>query len=318
MRSIILGLIQELDKIREIPLQTILQDPKFVAAIVGIFILVLFFTFFRSTSRKPQLNPSTILLVGPSDSGKTSLFSQLAYGTYPNTHTSIKSSTTTFTLQTGKKIRLVDLPGHPRLRDGVTKNLREADGVVFVVDIVGLVRNAGMVAEQLPPILTTLSNLSRHSSKPIKLILLANKTDLLIRPSPPPSPSPPNIPSQTLDIARERLRFILTREMDRLKSSRASASGKIEGMSKVSGVGTSFWSRLFGGTVEVEGEGEGEEDEGLVWGGRGMFKWEDVEGVEIIWAASGLGVVRSGSGVIDENESEGNGLDELKGLLEEL
>jgi signal recognition particle receptor subunit beta len=41
----------------------------------------------------------------------------------------------------------VDLPGHPRLKDEFKKNVKEADAVVFVVDIVGLVRTAGTVAE---------------------------------------------------------------------------------------------------------------------------------------------------------------------------
>lgn len=46
-------------------------------------------------------------------------------------------------------MRLVDLPGHPRLRDVVKSQLREADAVVFVVDVQGIVRNAGQVAEYI-------------------------------------------------------------------------------------------------------------------------------------------------------------------------
>lgn len=42
---------------------------------------------------------------------------------------------------------LVDLPGHPRLKDEMKKYVKTADAVVFVVDIVGLVRNAGVIAE---------------------------------------------------------------------------------------------------------------------------------------------------------------------------
>jgi len=46
-----------------------------------------------------------------------------------------------------KSLTLVDLPGHPRLKDEFKKNIKGADAVVFVVDIVGLVRTAGTVAE---------------------------------------------------------------------------------------------------------------------------------------------------------------------------
>lgn len=110
--------------------------------------------------------------------------------------------------------------------------------------------------------------------------------------------------------------------MDRLKSARGGSGGKIEGMGKVSGSSSGGWfSRLFGagssGVGVSEGEGEGEEDESLVWGGKGAFRWEDVEGIEIEWAASGLGAVKGG-----EKEKvdvdEGNGLDEVRRFLWEV
>lgn len=121
---------------------------------------------------------SNVLFVGPSESGKTALFAkvssvltrlkqdklavgvfngadihQLTQDTLTQTHTSVLPSSTTVSLappsdpETSKPVRLVDLPGHPRLRDVVKSQLREADGVVFVVDVQGIVRNAGQVAE---------------------------------------------------------------------------------------------------------------------------------------------------------------------------
>ena len=39
------------------------------------------------------------------------------------------------------------MPGHPRLQDDVKKQLGEASAVVFVVDVVSIVRSAGAVAE---------------------------------------------------------------------------------------------------------------------------------------------------------------------------
>jgi signal recognition particle receptor subunit beta len=44
-------------------------------------------------------------------------------------------------------LNLVDIPGHPRLRDEVKKHVAETAGAIFVVDVVGIVRNAGEVAE---------------------------------------------------------------------------------------------------------------------------------------------------------------------------
>lgn len=46
-----------------------------------------------------------------------------------------------------KVVRLVDLAGHARLRDQVGQHVETADGVVFVVDVVALVRNAAAAAE---------------------------------------------------------------------------------------------------------------------------------------------------------------------------
>ena len=67
----------------------------------------------------------------------------------------------------------------------------------------------------------------------------------------------------------------------------------------------------------VDDTAEVEDDETLIWGGRGPFSWEDVEGLEIEWAASGLGMVRVGKETSKvSNEMEvGNGLDELKRFL---
>ncbi|KAK8869965.1 hypothetical protein IAR55_000535 [Kwoniella newhampshirensis] len=309
----------------------LLQDPKFVAAVGGLVVLLIFLSLFRSGKKIARRNgPATILLVGPSDGGKTSLFTKLVQGVYPQTHTSVVPSVTTFTLPSPyddgqtKQIRLVDLPGHPRLRDELKKRIKDASAVVFVVDIQGIVRNSSGVTEELPPVLTALTNLSLRlpPSSPLpKVLLLAHKTDLLVRPAPPSTHSPPDISSATLTTSTDRLRSILTREMDRLKSARGGSGGKIEGMGKVAGGSSGNWfSRLFGagsGAVGVsEAEGEGEEDEGLVWGGKGPFRWEDVEGVDIEWAASGLGLVQ-GEKVKGEVE-EGNGLDEIRKFLWEV
>ncbi|WRT66952.1 uncharacterized protein IL334_003917 [Kwoniella shivajii] len=307
----------------------LLQDPKFVAAAGGLVVLLLFLSLFRSgkkTSRRS--GPSTILLVGSSDGGKTSIFTKLVQGIYPQTHTSIQASSTTISFPSPdsdgqvKPIKLVDLPGHPRLRDELKKHVKDASGVVFVVDVQALVRNSASVAEELPPILIALSNLSTASSsyEPIKFLILAHKSDLLVRPSPPTTRSPPDIPEASLTTARERVKSILTRELDRLKSSRGGSGGKIEGMGKVAGTSNAgFFSKILGfggGSVDVGGQGDEGEDESLIWGGKGPFKWEDVEGVEIEWGASGLGVVSNGPN--DQEKGEGNGLDELRRFIWEV
>jgi signal recognition particle receptor subunit beta len=174
------------------------------------------------------------------------------------------------------------------------------------------------MSRQLPPILSALAHLANQTGRTPRLLILAHKTDLLIRPTPPSTTSPPDIPAQTRQVAVERLKSILTREMDRLKAARAAGvGGRIEGMSKVSSGGRGWFGRLL---ASAEVEGEVEEDEGLVWGGKGPFRWEDIDGVEIEWASSALGMVNmanGASGALKEGE-QGNGLDKLRNFLWDL
>ena len=112
--------------------------------------------------------------------------------------------------------------------------------------------------------------------------------------------------------------------MERLKDARGGGrvGGRIEGMSKVAGtVGGGFFDRLFGrsqsvSTGEGKAEDEGEdEDESLVWGGKGPFSWGEVEGIEIEWGVSGLGMVNVGKQVAASPVERGDGLDDLEGFM---
>lgn len=106
--------------------------------------------------------------------------------------------------------------------------------------------------------------------------------------------------------------------MDRLKSTRGSAGGKIENLGRVAGRSSgNFFTRLFGRKPVIDDSADIEEDETLIWGGRGPFKWEDVEGVDIEWAASGLGMVRVGKNAHKPTSEveQGDGLDDLKRFL---
>lgn len=123
---------------------------------------------------------------------------------------------------------------------------------------------------------------------------------------------------QARQTALERVRSILTREMDRLKVSRGSGGvgGRIEGMGRVASGGKSFWARLFGSSAAAEEPDAGaEDDEALVWGAAGPFRWEDVEGVEVSFATAGVGPAKA---VGAEAADAGNGLDELNDFLWDL
>ena len=91
-----------------------------IAVIVGVAVAVVLLIFLlrrqKSSSRR------SILIVGPSDGGKTALFSQLVHGRCVDTYTSmvencdVKSISSDDGSKSPKTVQLVDLPGHDRLR----------------------------------------------------------------------------------------------------------------------------------------------------------------------------------------------------------
>ena len=100
-----------------------LQDPQlmqvWIAIGVGLLIgIVLLFILTRR--RLGVVSRRVVLLLGPSDAGKTSVFSQLVHGRSVDTYTSMVENSTTksFSTESGasKSVQLVDLPGHERLR----------------------------------------------------------------------------------------------------------------------------------------------------------------------------------------------------------
>lgn len=88
-----------------------------------------------------------VLLTGLCDSGKTLLFSQLVLGEEKESFTSIKENLGVLQTTSGE-LRLVDIPGHERLRGKFFdqyKNLTKA--VIFVVDSVTVQKEIRDVAE---------------------------------------------------------------------------------------------------------------------------------------------------------------------------
>lgn len=169
-----------------------------------------------------------------------------------------------------------------------------------------------LTTRELPPLLTQMAGVfNRRLNGPTpQLLILGHKADLLSGSS---DKCPADISSGARDTAAERLRSILTREMDRLKAARGGSGGRIEGMGKVQ-TSRGFWGRLFGAARAGEIEAEGEDDEAMVWGGPGAFRWEDVEGVDISWGVSAVGPANA----LTAPKERGNGLNELEDFLWDL
>lgn len=120
----------------------------------------------------------TLLLVGPSSSGKTCLFQRLLFDrNFSISYTSQRTNSGRFQLDNGKTIKIMDVPGHPKLF-GDFKTYRPTS-IVFVLDSSTLSKNASSVVQNLLEVL----NFARKQN--IKEVgLFANKEDLFTALSP--------------------------------------------------------------------------------------------------------------------------------------
>lgn len=119
------------------------------------------------------LKPSqpVLLLVGPSNAGKTSLFQSLLYDKKDTkTYTSQKVNSGQLELDEGPSIRVVDVPGHPKLFATFT-NYRPT-AIAFVLDASTLSKNISDVAHSLVEVLT----FARQQNVK-EVAIFANKSD---------------------------------------------------------------------------------------------------------------------------------------------
>ncbi|KAF8321562.1 P-loop containing nucleoside triphosphate hydrolase protein [Clavulina sp. PMI_390] len=222
-------------------------------ALVVALASILLVTLFRSRTPGKVKSGNSILLLGPSDSGKTAILTRLTYGQFLPTHTSLQTNQTVFTPEgASKPYNLADIPGHPRIRAQFTEALDGAKGIVFVVDSSTIARNGATVAEHLHSVLHAITQLPPSAHTP-SILIMANKADLVSASS--------SSPRET--VAAERVRMVLERELEKRRQS------------SLTGVGV-------GGL----GENDNEADEGAIQGGLetmgdGPFSFAKWEGGEV-------------------------------------
>eukprot|EP00967_Tisochrysis_lutea_P012916 scaffold14416_cov22-Tisochrysis_lutea.AAC.1 len=120
-------------KIKQIPPEILLSS----IILVAVFFLLL---VLRALSRPSKSTLPPVLLVGPCGAGKTALFFALRDASLHNgTVASMQENEGMVQLQGEKgskkgQARLLDVPGHERLRHKLEQHLSDACAVVFVVD----------------------------------------------------------------------------------------------------------------------------------------------------------------------------------------
>lgn len=170
--------IEGLDVSSEV--KQVLRDPTTYIALAGCLLLVFLFVFMRTIS--PKKRRDAVLLVGPCDAGKTTLFFQLQGASAAGTVASMQENEDTFVLRSeqgkhGRPVHVVDVPGHPRVRGIFERYVDQARGIVFLLDSVTFVPNKTETAEQLYEVLSHPVVISRR----LPVLLGCNKADLGVK-----------------------------------------------------------------------------------------------------------------------------------------
>jgi len=150
------------------------------AFVVGILVGILTLFVIYLWTRKKSGRRSAVLIAGPCDGGKTLIFSRLvtAGKSGVDTFTSMQENLGHFQApNTGKKVTVVDMPGHDRIRyAALDKHKDSALGVVYVVDASNIKQGIRDTAEFLFKI---LSDPAVHSNR-TPVLVACNKQDLVL------------------------------------------------------------------------------------------------------------------------------------------
>ncbi|KAL1740197.1 signal recognition particle receptor beta subunit-domain-containing protein, partial [Schizophyllum fasciatum] len=250
-----------------------------IAAISLVVLLVSVLVLF--TRRRSAARGNALLLVGPPDAGKSAILSALVYKRTLPTHASLQTNSAFAALPGLKRpVRVIDVPGHPRVRDQFREHLPEARAIAFVVDANTVSRNGAAVAEHLHAVLRALTHLPPSHPTPA-LLILAHKADHLKAGSPA--------------LAAGRVRTVLERELER----RRAAGVAVEGLAGV------------GSADDADGgaDAEGAAGDGLECAGGGVFSFDAWKGGEVVFLGSAAPVGQEGglAGLADlEGWLEGN------------
>jgi len=141
--------------------------PAILAAIIGFILILLFYILKNKHSGRKDF-----LIMGLCESGKTSIFMHLIHNKLSRTFTSIKENVGEY--KSGRlSARLVDIPGHYRVRDKCFEQYKTlAKGIIFVIDSSTVQKDVRDVADALYTVLAD------SSTAPCSILLACNKQDI--------------------------------------------------------------------------------------------------------------------------------------------
>ncbi|XP_053663066.1 signal recognition particle receptor subunit beta [Anopheles marshallii] len=148
-----------------------LSDLDYTPVLIALAVVLLTFVVLFLWKRKKTVR-SAVLFTGLCDSGKTFLFTHLCLGGGRETYTSIKENVGSFQTEKGRELKVVDVPGHERLRGKFFDEYKNiAKAIVYMIDSVTVQKDIRDVADFLYTILAD------KATTKIPVVVLCNKQD---------------------------------------------------------------------------------------------------------------------------------------------
>ncbi|CAH8501793.1 unnamed protein product [Heterobilharzia americana] len=140
------------------------------AVIIAIIICLTTILLYWVSLKKKLKN---VLFIGICDSGKTTLFSSIVYGSPSTTFTSLNENVAN--LQVNKKaLVLVDVPGHEKVRNEIIQKYKvDTLALIFVIDSKTVQSDIKDIAEFLYNVLVDKDFIKNRA----KLLIACNKQD---------------------------------------------------------------------------------------------------------------------------------------------
>ncbi|KAF9164586.1 hypothetical protein DFQ27_002234 [Actinomortierella ambigua] len=186
-----------------IPRQLVIANNEYLTLLVlviGLALVVLALNV-AVVSKKSSKKKNTVLITGLQFAGKTAIYYKIRNNKAVETVTSIKENEADVSIEEGKIIHLVDIPGHERLRFKFSEFMPIAGSVVFVIDSATIGRHTRQAAEYLYDILA--HKISQKEKTPV--LIACNKSDLLTA------------------FKKDRIQTLLEGEMNKLRQTRTAA-----------------------------------------------------------------------------------------------
>jgi signal recognition particle receptor subunit beta len=149
-------------------------DPQLAAGgVTSVCLVLVFGLWMRLRGAAGGRGRRDLLLCGPSGGGKTTVFQRLTVGFSSPTHTSVAVNVGAGT-GAASKFRVVDCPGHPRLRDAITPYLPQAKVIAVVFDA-----TAAADEQQGAPAVATLLHgfMSSKATEGAQIVIACNKRE---------------------------------------------------------------------------------------------------------------------------------------------